>query len=138
MSGTGTGSCQCGAVRYEVPREMKNAGKCHCQMCQKSTGTGASTVAFYDENDLKLSGELKTFTYTSDAGNPVTSHFCPNCGTKIYLTGTAFPGLALILVGTLDDNSAVRPQFVVFDKRRPAWDGDDPSIPHFAEMPPPE
>jgi len=137
MAGKNSGSCQCGSVRYEVPQDMKNAGKCHCLMCQKSTGSGSSTVVFYDINDLKVTGETKTYTYTSDRGNAVTSHFCPKCGTKLFLTGdTGFPGLALVLAGTLDDNSNVKPQFVVFDKRCPAWDSDDPSIPHFAEMPP--
>ncbi len=137
MSDKLTGSCQCGAVTYEVPVEPKNAGKCHCTMCQKSTGSGSATVVFYDLADLKLGGELKTYTYVSDRGNPVHSHFCPNCGTKIYLSSDdAFPGMALIHAGTLDDTSHVKPQFVVFDKRRPSWDGDDPAIPHFAEMPP--
>lgn len=136
MSDKCTGSCQCGAVKYEVPVEMKTAAKCHCQMCQKSTGTSNFTGAVFAESDLKVSGDMNTYTYTSDRGNPVTSHFCPVCGGKIYLTNPiAFPGLALVFAGTLDDTSAVNPQFVVFAKRRPAWDGDNPNIPHYAEMP---
>lgn len=133
---TRTGSCQCGSVRYEVPRDMKLAAKCHCQMCQKSTGTGAMTAVVYGEDELKLSGAIKGYTYTSDGGNPVTTMFCPNCGSGLYMTTPLFPGLLLLRAGTLDDSTGVDPQFVVFNKRRPAWDGDNPNVPHFPEMPP--
>jgi len=127
----------CGQLRYEVPREMKTAGKCHCTQCQKSTGSSNFTAAVYAIEDVKLAGETKTYTYTSDAGNQVTHHFCPNCGSKLYITNpVAFPGLALIFAGTLDDSTGIEPQFVVYSKRRPAWDGDNPHIPHFSGMPP--
>ena len=137
MGATRTGSCMCGKVHYEVPRDMKTAAKCHCQMCQKSTGTSNFTAAVYGTDELKLAGDLKSYTYTSDAGNSVTHHFCPNCGSKIFITNpTAFPGLALVFAGSLDDSHDLVPQFVVFNKRRPAWDSDNPDIPHFPEMPP--
>ncbi len=131
-----TGGCQCGNVRYEVPAEMAAAAKCHCKECQKTTGAGALTAAVYPEGDVKVTGELKTYSYTADSGNVVTTNFCGNCGTKIFLSNpVAFTGLRLVLAGTLDDSSAVKPQFVVFAGGRPAWDGDDPSIPHFPGMP---
>ena len=136
MSATRTGGCLCGKVRYEVTNDMKTAGKCHCLQCQKSTGAGAMTAAVYAEEDVKVTGETKSYTYTSDAGRPVTNVFCPNCGTSIAAHTPAFAGLTLIRAGTLDDSSGVDPQFVVFNKRRPAWDVDNPNIPHFPEMPP--
>lgn len=135
MAQTLTGGCQCGRVRYEVPAEMAAAGKCHCEQCRKSTGTGAVTVAVYPEDDVKITGETKSYSYTADSGNVTTSHFCGNCGSKVYLTNPAsFTGLRLVMAGTLDDSSSVKPQFVVFAGGRPAWDGDDPSIPHFPGM----
>lgn len=136
MSQTLTGGCQCGNIRYEVPTEMATAAKCHCRECQKATGSGALTAAAYPEGDVKVTGETKTYTYTSDGGNAVTHHFCPNCGSRLFFKSPAgLPGLTLVLAGSLDDSSSVKPQFVVFASRRPAWDNDDPSIPHFAEMP---
>lgn len=131
-----TGGCLCGKVRYEVPQAMKTAAKCHCLQCQKSTGAGAMTAAVYGDDEVKISGETKSYTYTSDAGRPVTNVFCPNRGTSISMHTPALSGLTLIRAGTLDDFAGVAPQFVVFSKRRPAWDADDAAIPHFAEMPP--
>ena len=131
-----TGGCMCGGVRYEVPREMKTAAKCHCQMCQKSTGASAMTAAVYATEDVKLTGETKSFTYTSDGGRPVTNRFCPNCGSSVVMLTPALAGLTLIRAGTLDDSTGLDPQFVVYNKRRPAWDADNPDIPHHHEMPP--
>lgn len=136
MSATRTGGCLCGKVRYEVPKDMKTAAKCHCLQCQKSTGAGAMTAAVYGDDEVKVTGETKSYTYTSDAGRPVTNKFCPNCGTSISMHTPALAGLTLIRAGTLDDSSGLEPQFVVFSKRRPAWDADNPNIPHFPEMPP--
>ncbi|MEQ1716125.1 MAG: GFA family protein [Hyphomicrobium sp.] len=133
---TRTGGCMCGQVRYEVPREMKTAAKCHCQMCQKSTGSSAMTAAVYANEDVKVTGDTKSFTYTSDGGRPVTNKFCPNCGSSIIMLSPALEGLTLIRAGTLDDSTGLAPQFVVYNKRRPAWDADNPDIPHFPEMPP--
>ncbi len=131
-----TGGCLCGKVRYEVPRDMKTAAKCHCQMCQKSTGAGAMTAAVYANEDVKLSGETKSYTYTSDGGRPVTNNFCPNCGSSVTMITPGLAGLTLIRAGTLDDSTGLEPQFVVYNKRRPDWDADNPNIPHHHEMPP--
>jgi len=114
---------------------MLTVAKCHCVECQKTTGAGAMVAAVFQEGDVKTTGDLKTYSYTADSGSVTSSHFCTNCGTKVYLTNpTSFTGLKLILAGTLDDSSSVKPQFVVFAGNRPAWDGDDPSIPHFPGM----
>lgn len=136
MSSPRNGGCLCGKVRYQVPRDMKTAAKCHCLQCQKSTGSGAMTAAVYADEDVKVTGETKSYTYTSDGGRPVTNVFCPNCGTSISMHSPGLAGLTLIRAGTLDDSSGLEPQFVVYNKRRPAWEADNPDIPHFAEMPP--
>lgn len=132
---TRTGSCQCGKVHYSVPKESKAVATCHCLMCQKSTGAGAMTAVVHAADDLKLTGDLKSYTYTADSGKPVTTYFCPNCGSSLYMTTPTFDGLVLLRAGTLDDSTGIAPQFVVYDSRRPAWAADNPAIPHFPQMP---
>ncbi len=113
------GGCLCGKVRYEVPREMKTAAKCHCQMCQKSTGSSAMTAAVYANEDVKVTGDSKSFTYTSDGGRPVTNTFCPNCGSSIIMLSPALAGLTLIRAGTLDDSSGLSPPVRGFQQAAP-------------------
>jgi hypothetical protein len=38
---TVTGSCMCGAVRYESTEPPSTIGVCHCRMCQRSSGDEA-------------------------------------------------------------------------------------------------
>lgn len=130
------GSCQCGSVTYDVPGQPKAVAKCHCRMCQKSTGSGTMTAVGYLVGDVNVHGETKTFTYTADSGNNVATTFCPNCGTTIAMATPRFAGIVLIRAGTLDDSAGISPQFEVYMSRRPAWDHETPGIPQFPEMPP--
>jgi hypothetical protein len=44
-----TGSCLCGAVRYEATGPAGPMVHCHCRTCRKAHGTAFSTI--YDEID---------------------------------------------------------------------------------------
>ena len=48
-----TGSCLCGAVKYEVHGPLRNVIACHCEQCRKQTGTYMSATAAKD-GDLKI------------------------------------------------------------------------------------
>ncbi len=39
------GACLCGAVRYEINGQLRDAGNCHCSMCRKAHGAGFATYA---------------------------------------------------------------------------------------------
>ncbi|WP_367184783.1 GFA family protein [Sphingopyxis sp.] len=43
-----TGGCACGQIRYRLDAEPYDAGWCHCQLCQRLSGSGGmvfTTVA---------------------------------------------------------------------------------------------
>ena len=40
-----TGGCNCGAVRFEVTAPLVKAGYCHCQRCQRRSGTRCRNAA---------------------------------------------------------------------------------------------
>jgi hypothetical protein len=94
------------------------------------------TAAGYLEGDVKSSGITKSFTYMADSGNAVTTTFCPECGSTLFMTTPRLAGIVLVRAGTLNDSTGLMPQFELFMKRRPAWDHDTPGIPQFPEMPP--
>lgn len=132
--GTNTGGCLCGNVKY-VAKDVKAAGKCYCVACQKATGGSCVTVVAFADADVKITGKTQQYTYTADSGNPVTMTFCPTCASLMYYSNDkAFPGLTLILAGTMDDSSAIKPQFIQFAGNRPSWDGDIVDAPHFPKM----
>ena len=74
-----TGSCLCGAIRYEISGELKRFYHCHCQRCRKATGTGHATNILLKPDSVHWSsGEdlLKSFR-PPDAGLTWSSHARP-------------------------------------------------------------
>ncbi|MGE5266738.1 MAG: GFA family protein [Deltaproteobacteria bacterium] len=87
-----TGGCQCGAVRFRVEGELKDASVCHCRMCQKAFGGFyAPLVNTKGAKLLWTRGEPKRFA----SSNFVNRGFCANCGTP--LTYEAPDGVALAI-----------------------------------------
>ena len=132
-----TGGCACGAVTYEITGEPKTMVQCHCQDCQKATGTGHVSLAFFSESDVSISGEARGHTTTTDSGNQSTRYFCANCGSRLYGLNSGRPGLITIAVGSVENHSWFTPKAVVYTKRRPDWDITSTEIPNVESMPPP-
>ena len=42
-----------------------------------------------------------------------------------------------VALGTVDNNDWFKPQAIVYNKAKPAWDMMDPNLPAFDAMPPP-
>ncbi len=131
-----TGSCLCGNVNYSITEKPLFSGQCHCIDCQKSSGTGHMSLAFFHKEDVTMKGETSFYTTVADNGAEVTRHFCPDCGSRIFGTNTAFTTMMAISAGSFDDHSWFKADRIVYNKRKPEWDFMDESIPAFEEMPP--
>lgn len=105
------GGCLCGAVRYRVTGEPVAAYVCHCNYCQKSSGTAFQMPVFFKHRQVEFSGEpMQTFDYVSPAhGRTVTTQFCGRCGTRVGSRITRAPGIQILSAGSFD----VRDQFSV-------------------------
>ena len=132
-----TGQCLCGAVTFSINGEQQAAGQCHCKDCQRASGTGHMSLAFFKREDVDLQGETASYAVTADSGNTNTRHFCPKCGGRVFGENSARPGVMAIAVGAIDDNSWFQTQRVVYTKDRPAWDVTPTDVPNFEMMPPP-
>ncbi len=73
---------------------------------------------------FKLQGKLKTFIIAGDSGRKKYSKFCPRCGTAVVIEAEGFPGMALIMGGTLDDPSWLKPTMALFCELGPAMARD--------------
>lgn len=131
-----SGGCRCGEITLAISNKPKMTTQCHCQDCQKATGTGHISLAFFAENDVKINGIAKGYTVTTDRGNQSTRYFCPNCGSRLYGINSGRHGIISVAVGCLDENSWYSPNAVVYCKHRPVWDATSTDIPNFDEMPP--
>src|ERR1700756_56299 len=109
----GQGGCLWGAVSYTISAKPIRMAQCHCKDCQRASGTGHMSLAFFRKDDVAVTGATKSFPVTADSGNTNTRHFCPQCGSRIFGENSGRPGMVGVSVGILDDNSWFAPQRVV-------------------------
>jgi hypothetical protein len=121
-------------INAEEPLRM---AQCHCKDCQRASGGGHMSLAFFKADDVEIKGETASFSAKADSGNINTRHFCPKCGSRVYGENSARPGLVGLSVGCVDDNNWFKPAAIVYAKDRPAWDKTSTDIPNFDMMPPP-
>jgi hypothetical protein len=63
-----TGHCLCGSVSYSISTDPALVGVCHCEDCQRFTGSAFSYLVGVLETDLQIQGELETFSKPGDSG----------------------------------------------------------------------
>lgn len=99
------GGCLCGGVRYATLGLPIRVTVCHCLFCQKATGSAYMVEPIFDDDKFSvLAGTPKIFDQVSaGSGKVVHIHFCPDCGTKLWLTFERFPRGVGIYAGTFDD-----------------------------------
>jgi len=76
-----TGSCLCGAVKFQVEGELRPPDGCHCIQCRKTSGHyWASTDV--PRKSLKVEGEFNVAWYRSSEN--VQRGFCSTCGASLF------------------------------------------------------
>ena len=129
------GSCQCGAINYEVEGQPKVVAHCHCENCQRGSGAGHTTGAMFSKVGFQLTGKVSEYRYKSDNGNVVTRVFCPACGSPIFGRNSGLKGYLTITLGTMDDSSGFEPEVVVYKCNRKKWDAMDETLLAFEAQP---
>jgi hypothetical protein len=99
------GRCICGNVSYKIKGEPKRVTICHCDWCQRRTGSAFGIEVVFDTEKVIVNDEAITrYRHISDeSGRWLDQHFCSNCGTNIGLTLEAVPAVRSIAAGTFDD-----------------------------------
>ena len=123
MSGTRTGGCLCGAIRYEAQWPPLATVVCHCKNCQKQAGSALSVVAVLPRDSLTVTGDLCTYQDVGASGQAVFRKFCGQCGSPV-VTDTAAAeqqGIIFIKAGTLDEAADLAPTRHYWTKSAQDW-----------------
>ena len=88
-----SGGCLCGGVRYTIDQPPAMQFVCHCKSCQRQAGTAYSVIDGVPDAQLHISGTPTAYADQGDSGNPLTRQFCGTCGSPLFSTVKATPGV---------------------------------------------
>lgn len=117
MGVVATGSCQCGAVRWQITAAPSST-VCHCENCRRAGG--AQSVCWWTvaSADFEVTDGQPT-EYVTDAGGRRT--FCATCGSQLTYVGATRPDEVDVTAGTADDPARFPPTADNFPDDRIAW-----------------
>lgn len=127
------GSCLCGKITYECDEVGPNVTKCHCTICQKSSGSAYADFTSAPIDKFRWTqGEDLLAKYESSPGN--FRNFCPNCGTHLPSPHPPL-GIVFIPAGTLDSKEPLRETTHMFLRSKVAWHNPEAGLKEFQEYP---
>jgi hypothetical protein len=134
MSSKHSGSCLCGAVRFEVHGDFEHFYLCHCEYCRKDTGSAHAANLFSSAATLTwLCGQENVRLFNL----PASRHrhcFCATCGSA--LPDVQMDGALLkVPAGSLDSEVLIRPDAHLFCASRARWDEGLEKVPALARLP---
>jgi hypothetical protein len=136
MSGTYTGGCACGAVRYEARGAPVAQLHSQCTQCRRRSGSGlASFLAFMGAGAVTVAGTPASYSETGDSGAEKRQNFCASCGTPVFTTFPARPDLVALYASSLDAPEHFKPSFVTYAARGLDWDPLAEGLTRFEMMP---
>lgn len=95
-----TGSCHCGAVKYEVDLALDSVIACNCSICSRS---GSLLTFTTPESFNLLQGEESLRDYRFNK-HVINHQFCATCGIKSFAHGVGPKGPAVAInVRCLED-----------------------------------
>lgn len=121
MSAIRRASCRCGQLAIQCEGDPVRISVCHCFACQRRTGAPFAEQARFPADKVTITGESREWVRIADSGNPVTYHFCPNCGSTVWYQGGPLPEAIAVPVGAFADPAFPPPRFSVWEDRRHPW-----------------
>ncbi len=89
-----TGSCHCGAVRYEVETDLAKVISCNCSHCHKK----GFLLHFVPATQfILLSGEENLTDYRFNT-EKIAHLFCKTCGVQSFGRGAGKDGVPMVAV----------------------------------------
>lgn len=132
-----TGGCVCGAVRFEISEPLVSAIYCHCNRCQRRTGSAFSANGITRPGSLTITqGADEVTTYDPGDGGWL-KRFCSRCGAHLYTAPRDDPASAGVRLGALDQDPGVRPSAHQFVAYAASWEPiPDDGLPRYQERRP--
>ncbi len=113
--------CACGGLQVSCRGEPARVSMCHCEDCQRRTGSAFSIAAFYSREAVTPQGVSRAWSRPSLAGPAVTFHFCPECGSSVWWEPARMPERIGVAVGAFADPDFPAPEQSVWTRDKHRW-----------------
>jgi hypothetical protein len=125
------GQCHCGFVTYEAEIDPQDVSICHCTDCQRLTGSPYRVTVRVPQADLRLTGNpTKIYTKIAESGRKRLLHFCSECGTPLFSTGTGDAAASWgIRWGSINQRTDLRPTNQIWCDSAMDWFGETTALP---------
>jgi hypothetical protein len=136
MSPSLSGSCGCGAVRFEISEPLVSALYCHCTRCQKRTGTAVQASAVAAPGSVTVTaGDEHLRDWCPPGGMAKT--FCAQCGSHLFARDPETGEVRAVRMSAIDGDPGVRPERHQFVAYAAAWEPiPEDGLPRFDERAP--
>jgi len=129
------GSCLCGAAAYVVDGAPLRAWNCHCSRCRKARSAAfASNLVTAADSVRFTRGAGRLATFKVPEAQRFAQVFCRDCGSPLPRIDHD-RGLAIIPMGTLDDDPGMRPQAHIYAGSKAPWYEITDDLPQHTEYP---
>jgi hypothetical protein len=99
-----SGSCQCGSIRYAVPKRPLVIYACHCTECRKQSSSAFGLSFTVPRSSLRvLTGSPQYWSRKTASGYLLECAFCSGCGSRLWHRSSGHPGTLNIKGGSLDE-----------------------------------
>ena len=126
-----TGGCHCGHVRYEARVDPESARICHCNACQRLTGTAYRVTVVARAEDVTMTAAPPArYVRHGDNGQARIQLFCDRCGSPIATTGEGRDaGEWGLRWGSIDQRAEIAPRWRIWAAEAPAFALDLTGLP---------
>lgn len=127
------GSCLCGTVHFEINGDFDSFYLCHCQHCQKGTGSAHAANLFSQSAKLTWRSGKEAVTQFMLAGSRHNRCFCKLCGSA--LPSSQLEGMLVVPAGCLDTVLEMMPTAHIYTNRQACWVSHLDDVPKFEGLP---
>ncbi len=129
------GACLCGAVQFEITPPYLGFWYCHCERCQRSTGSAHAANIFMKPEQFRwLAGENNITLFTHAQAENYPRAFCKTCGSPV--PRFARDGVRWVVqAGLLEEDPGIRPTDNIFWPLHAEWYVDPEGLPNHEKRP---
>lgn len=131
------GSCLCGKVTFIVDGPPMRHVMCHCSRCRLAKSAPFATNLLTRASGVRFTrGADLVAEYKLPDAKHFTSAFCRECGSIMPRIDRS-RDLAIVAMGSLDDDPGYPATSHIFVASKPPWDVITDSLPQYSEYAPP-